>query len=389
MVDLYLKPGKERPVRFGHPWIFSGAFREIDPSIPPGSIVRIRAAGGEVLATGYVNPRCAIAVRVIAAGDVNIDAAFLADRVARAVALRRDVVSEDTDAYRLLNGEGDGLPGVIVDLYAGVALLQLLTAGAERLRSEIVDAVRTAVALRGFHERSEGSVRSAEGLAPRTETIAGEPPVEIEVRENGQRFIVLPGAGQKTGLFLDQRSNRALVGSLARGRRVLDAFAYGGGFAVHAGAGGARRVIAVERARDAVTTIERNWALNALAADDLQTVHGDVNRYLRQTDDEFDLLVLDPPALAKHRKDVAGASRAYKDLQLWALRRAAPGALLVTFTCSQHIDADLFRKIVVGAAVDAGRSLQLLQHLGPGPDHPLALGHPEGEYLHGLLLRVR
>lgn len=388
MFDLFLKPGKDRPVRFGHPWIFSGALREIDPSIPAGSLVRVLAADGDVLATGYVNPRCAIAVRIVARGDVTVDGAFISQRVAHAVALRHNLIAGDTDAYRLINGEGDGLPGVVVDRYADVAVLQLLTAGAERLREEIVAAVRDLVAPRVLHERSEGSVRSAEGLAPRTETIVGEPPAETEIAENGRRFVVTPGAGQKTGLFLDQRPNRALAGSLARGRRVLDAFSYAGGFAVHAGGGGAAHVVAVDRSREAVAAIDKNWNLNRLPAGALTSMQSDANRYLRETDAQFDLLVLDPPALAKHRKDVPSASRAYKDLHIWAFRRAAPGALMMTFTCSQHLDAELFRKIVLGAAVDAQRSAQLLQHLGPGPDHPIALGHPEGEYLHGLLLRV-
>jgi 23S rRNA (cytosine1962-C5)-methyltransferase len=387
-MDLYLKPGKERPVRFGHPWIFSGAFREIDPGIPAGAIARIRAADGEVLATGYVNPHCPIAVRVVAAGDVVIDAAFLLDRLTRAGALRRTVVADDTDAYRLVNGEGDGLPGVIVDVYADVVVLQLLTAGAERWRNDLVDAIRTSIAPASIYERSEGSVRTAEGLAARAEAISGPAPEEMTVRENGRRFLVRPGAGQKTGLFLDQRSNRAIIGTLARNRRVLDAFAYTGGFAVHAAANGATAVVAIERSRDAAALIERNWQANGLADRDLEIVGNDVNRFLRETDDAFDLLILDPPAFAKQRKDVARASRAYKDLNLWALRRARSDALVATFSCSQHVDGDLFRKIVLGAAVDARRSVQLLQRLGPGPDHPIALGHPEAEYLHGLLLRT-
>jgi 23S rRNA (cytosine1962-C5)-methyltransferase len=387
-MDLYLKPGKDRPVRFGHPWIFSGALRELDHATPPGTVVRVCAADGETLATGYVNPRCPIAVRVLALGDVAIDGRFLTARVASALELRRRVIAHDTDAYRLINGEGDGLPGVVVDLYAGVMVLQLLTAGAESLREMLLDALRSVIAPRGIYERSAGSVRTAEGLAARRTLVAGDVPEQIEIREYGRRFVVHPHAGQKTGLFLDQRDNRALVARLAAGRRVLDGFAYSGGFAVHAGAGGAAQVIAVERSRDAAESIRRNWDLNQLAAERIHIEQGDVNQYLRDTQHEFDLLVLDPPALIKQRKDVARGARAYKDLHLWALRHAVPGALLVTFSCSQHVDRELFRKIVLGAAVDARRSLQLIHHLGPAPDHPVALGHPEGEYLHGLLLRV-
>jgi len=237
-------------------------------------------------------------------------------------------------------------------------------------------------------ERSEGGVRATEGLAPATGILAGAGGDEEAVRENGLRFVVVPGGGQKTGHFCDQRENRARVRALAAGACVLDAFSYHGGFAVHAGAGGAARVVAVDSSGAAIAAAERHWTLNRLPPDGAAFVAADVGRFLRESDETFDLLIIDPPALVKQRKDVGRGARAYKDLNLWALRRARPGARLCTFTCSQHVDAELFRKIVAGAAADAGRVVSVLAHLGPGPDHPVALGHPEGEYLHGLLLRV-
>ncbi len=385
---LVLRSGKDRPVRLGHPWIFSGAIRALDPALEPGTLARIVAADGSPLGVGTVNPRCAIAVRLLTRRDEPVDAAFIGRRIAAALALRARLVREDTDAYRLVNGEGDGLPGVLVDRYADTLVLQLLTAGAERLKPLLVAALAEHVRPAAIVERSEGAVRAAEGLAPAVGVVAGEPPGEQVVRENGLRFLVHPGAGQKTGHFCDQRPNRARVRRLARGRRVLDAFAYSGGFAVHAGAGGAARVVVVDSSAAALAGAERNWVLNNLDADRAEFVGGDVGRVLRERDEPFELLVVDPPALVKQRKDVARGARAYKDLNLWALRRAAPGAFLLTFTCSQHVDATLFRKIVAGAAADARRSVTVLEHLGPGPDHPVALGHPEGEYLHGLLLRV-
>jgi 23S rRNA (cytosine1962-C5)-methyltransferase len=216
----------------------------------------------------------------------------------------------------------------------------------------------------------------------------GELPDEVSVRENGLQMFVPTSGGQKTGHFCDQRPNRSRLRELARGRRVLDCFTYSGGFAVHAGAGGAARVVAVDSSAPALALARRCWSENGLDLAGIETIRSDVHTYLRETQEVFDLLVLDPPALVKQRKDVTKGARAYKDLHLWAFRRAGPGASILTFTCSQHIDAELFRKIVLGAAVDARREIQLVDHLGPGPDHPISLGHPEGEYLHGLLLRV-
>lgn len=387
-MDVHLRSGKDRPVRFGHPWIFSGAIKNLDRDIEAGAIVRVQAADGDLLGTGYVNPRCAIAVRMLTRRDEPIDAAFIQRRVGAALALRRSAVDTDTTAYRLLNGEGDRLPGVLVDRYGDVVVLQCLTAGAERLKPWIVDALLDEIPLQAIVERSEGSVRRAEGLAAVVGTLHGDPPAEVIVRENGLRFAVTPGAGQKTGHFCDQRFNRALVRRLAGGRRVLDAFAYRGSFSVHAGAGGAQRVVAIDSSAPALQGAERNWTLNDLDPSRAAFVARDVPRFLRECDETFDLVVVDPPALVKQQKDLQRGARAYKDLQLWALRRAAPGAFMLTFTCSAHVDAALFRKIVASAAADARRDVQILQHLGPGPDHPVALGHPEGEYLHGLLVRV-
>lgn len=386
--DLHLAPGKDRPVRFGHPWVFSGAIRDLDPDIEPGSIARVHAADGDLLGSGYVNPRCTIAVRMLTRGEEAVDAGLIGRRVEAAIDLRRRLVGADTTAYRIVNGEGDRLPGFLADRYDEVLVVQFLTAGAERLRPWLLAELVRHAPLRSIVERSEGSVRAAEGLAPRSGVLHGEPPGEQIARENGLCFAVAPGGGQKTGYFCDQRPNRLLCRELAAGRRVLDAFAYGGGFAVHAGSGGAVHVTLIESSRDALQAARRNWQRNGLAAGGAEFVEGDVWRFLRDTSETFDLFVLDPPALVRRRKDVAQGARAYKDLNLRAFRRAEPGALVLTFTCSQHVDRDLFRKIVLGAAVDARREVQLLGHLGPGPDHPVALAHPEGEYLRGLLLRV-
>lgn len=387
-LEVRLKSGRDRRVRFGHPWIFSGAIAHFDPSIPPGTLVRVRAAGGDLLGIGTINPRCSIAIRMLALEEVAIDTEFVARRLARALELRARVVGSDTTAFRLINGEGDGLPGFVVDRYGEVLVLQCLTAGAELLRPMLLEALVEALKPAGILERSAGAVREAEGLAARTEVLLGELPAEVEAKENGLGFDVPLGVGQKTGHYCDQRLNRCIVREQAAERLVLDAFAYTGGFGVHAGAGGAGRVVMVDSSRRGLEMARRNWSRNGLTAERAEFAEDDVRQFLRQTQETFDLLVIDPPALVKQRKDLARGSRAYKDLNLWAFRRAAQGALMLTFSCSQHVDRELFRKIVLGAAADARRSVQLLRHLGAGPDHATALAHPEAEYLVGLLLRV-
>ena len=386
-VTIHLKSGKERPIAQGHPWIFSGAIAEPDPSWEPGTLVAIESAGGKFLGRGYVNPHCAIAVRVLTRGPEAIDEEFLQRRVTTALGLRQAVVPADTDAYRLINGEGDGLPGFIADVYGPTVVLQCLTAGAARLQELFLGALHGTLAPAAVYERSTGRVRREEGLESVERWISGVAQREIEIRECGQRFLVDVQSGQKTGFFLDQRDNRLLARQLAAGRRVLNAFAYTGAFAVYAGAGNAQHVVSVESSSRALDLARRNWSANALPAI-AEFVEDDVFLFLRRTDQSFDLLILDPPALVKRRQEVARGARAYKDLHLWAFRRAAPGAFVMTFSCSQHVSRDLFWKIVHGAAVDARREVQVVRHLGAGADHPVRLAHPEGEYLKGLLLHL-
>jgi 23S rRNA (cytosine1962-C5)-methyltransferase len=387
-VDVCLKEGKDRPVRHGHPWVFSGAIADLDPATEAGRIVRVLSASGEPLGWGYINPRCTIAVRLLTSGDQPIDEGLISRRVERARALRQRLVGAESNAYRLVNGEGDGLPGFLVDRYGDVLVVQVLTAGAEHLKSWLVDSLVAQLAPRCVLERSAGAVRRQEGLPDLAGVLRGATAEDLVVRENGLDFEVSPLGGQKTGHFCDQRVNRRLLRRIASGRRVLDCFAYTGGFAVHAGAGAAQRVIAVESSARFLEGAERNWRRNRLPSEAVQFVRADVHQYLRDAQETFDVLILDPPALVRQRKDTARGARAYKDVNLRAFRRAAPDALVLTFTCSQHVDSELFRKIVLGAAADAGRRAQILGHLGPGPDHPVALGHPEGEYLHGLFLRL-
>jgi 23S rRNA (cytosine1962-C5)-methyltransferase len=389
MIDIHLHPGREKRLLRGHPWVFGGAVRDLDPATPPGSVVRIRSAGGEVLGVGYANPRCTIAVRVCSRVERDLDVDFFADRLRAAMALRAPLAAAGTDVYRLINGEGDFLPGFVVDYFAGVLVVQCLTAGADALRMKMLTGLLACAGdVTAILDSSRGAVRRAEGLDDREEAVMGAIPARMVLRERGVAVVVTPGRGQKTGYFCDQRDNRARLRELAAGRDVLDAFCYSGGFAVNAALGGARRVVAVDSSRDALALMAENVRENGVAPARVEARRAKVAEYLRAGDDAFDIVVLDPPPLARRRSEVAGAGRAYRDLNSRAMRRLRPGGTLFTFTCSQHVDADTFRHLVSEAAAAAGRSAQILDSLGPGIDHPVALGHPEGEYLRGLLLRV-
>jgi 23S rRNA (cytosine1962-C5)-methyltransferase len=386
---VILKAGKERPLALGHPWVYSGAIAALDVTLPAGTLARIETAEGRSCGRGYVNPRCTIAVRMLTHVDEAIDAAFFRRRVAAAVCLRSAVVPAETNTYRVLNGEGDGLPGFVVDRYGDVLVLQCLTAGAARLRAELVSALADLLRPHGIYERSVGAVRREEGLSDAIGVVEGEVPEgPVTVREYGQRLFVDVRRGQKTGLFLDQRENRRLVSELAAGRRVLNAFSYTGAFAVAAAMGGARSVVSVDSSAPALALARDNWAANPIAAAAGSFIAADVFAHLRDSDADYDMLILDPPALVKRRQDVRRGARAYHDLHRWAFRRAAPDALILTFSCSQHLPLEHFRRIVHHAAVEAGRRVQVLRPLSAAPDHPTSLAHPEGEYLKGLLLRV-
>jgi 23S rRNA (cytosine1962-C5)-methyltransferase len=388
MRTVILKPGRELPVRAGHPWIFSGAIASGLDGAEPGEPVRVVAHGGGFVAAGYGNPRTAIAIRVLTLDDDAVDAALVARRIDAALALRRAVVPPDTTAYRVVNGEGDQLPGVVVDRYGDYLVCQLLTAGAARLADALVAALQSRLAPRGILERSEGGVRAEEGLGGARGVLAGEEPGRVVVLEHGMRLVADLLHGQKTGLFLDQRDNRARFRALASGKRVLNAFAYTGGFAVAAALGGATHVVSVDTSRPALELGEQAWAENGLVPDTATWIEGDVFEVLRAGRDRFDLIVLDPPPFVRRRRDLTPGLRGYKDVNLQALRRLEPGGWVLTCSCSQHLDRAGFRQVVAAAASDAGRAVQLVEEHGHPPDHPTALAHPEGEYLKALLLRA-
>lgn len=384
---VFLKRGREAPIRGGNPWIFSGAIERVEPAaLEPGSTVEVCAADGALLGMGYCNLATTVAVRMLWWGGAPDIAEVVDARLRGAAELRRRVVRGDTDCMRLVNGDGDGLSGVVIDRYGDVMVMQLLTRGAERLRDLVVEKLVELFHPRALVERSQGAVRRQEGLEDRVGLLWGEPVAEKLVVENGIRLAVNLEHGQKTGYFLDQRENRARMGAMAEGARVLDAYCYAGGFTLAALSGKARRVVAVDTSARALSWARRNLELNGYGEDAAELVHADAGEYMAKTSERFDLIALDPPPLARSRKDRARAAHLYTRLNELALRVLAPGGRMMTFSCSAHFRGEDFVHAVGAAQAGAGRNLRILAHLGPGPDHPVLLGHAEGEYLTGLLL---
>ncbi len=395
MPAVILKPGREKSLQRRHPWIFSGAIEKVEGDPRSGETVEVRSAGGTPLALGAYSPHSQIAVRTWTFDPTeSVSPAFFRARLTRALAARHQVFPKHlvSNAYRLVNAESDGLPGLVVDRYGEYLVCQFLSAGAEYWKREIVTLLADLLPYTGIYERSDVDVREKEGLSPATGVLAGSPPPDfVEIDEYGCRFAVDVRGGHKTGFYLDQRDNRALVAKYAEGREVLNCFAYTGAFGVWALKGGAVEVTNVESSATALDLARRNVELNGLSASKVENTAGDVFHVLRQYRDarrQFDLIVLDPPKFAESRSQIETASRGYKDINLLAFKLLRPGGVLFTFSCSGLIPPDLFQKIVAGAALDAGRDAQIVRRLTQAPDHPVALNFPEGEYLKGLVCRV-
>ena len=394
MASVILKSGREKALRRRHPWIFSGAIAAVEGSPKSGETVEILAQERTRLARGAYSPRSQITVRVWTFNpDEEITPAFFRERLKRAIAYRRTLTeSKDLTAVRLVHSESDNLPGLIVDRYGDFLVCQFMAAGSEYWKQEIVAQIKDLIPCAGIYERSDLDVREKEGLPRSTGVLAGDaPPDLIEIQEGECRFLVDILHGHKTGFYLDQRDNRALAAEYARGREVLNGFAYTGGFGVCALKGGAARVTNVESSSDALTLAMRNVELNGLNAAQVENVAGDVFQVLRQYRDsrrEFDLIVLDPPKFAESMSQIESAGRGYKDINLLAFKLLRSGGVLFTFSCSGLLAPELFQKIVAGAALDAGREAQIIQRLAQAPDHPTLLSFPEGSYLKGLVCRV-
>jgi 23S rRNA (cytosine1962-C5)-methyltransferase len=386
-----VKPGRDRSLRHRHPWLFSGAIASVEGEPASGATVEVRADDGDLLALAAWSPASQIRARVWSFAPTPIDASFIAMRVRNAIAARAGMLDARHDAVRLVHGESDGLPGVVADRYADVVVVQLSSAGAEAWRDAIVDALAGATSARAIVERSDADVRALEGLATRVGVVRGALPEPVVFREHGVDYAVDVLAGQKTGFYLDQRDNRRIVGERAAGRRVLNAFCYTGGFTLACLAGGAQSVVSVDSSAPALALGRANLARNpTLDASRAQWVEADVFAELRRLRDagaSFDLIVLDPPKFAPTAHHAERAARAYKDINLLALKLLAPGGCLATFSCSGGIDAALFQKIVAGAAHDARADAAIVGRFAAAADHPVALAFPEGEYLKGLLVR--
>jgi 23S rRNA (cytosine1962-C5)-methyltransferase len=394
MPAVLLNPGREKSLLRRHPWIFSGAIQQVEDEPAPGETVDLLTSNREFLARASYSPISQIRARVWTFEDEPVDKEFFRKRIRSALGSRRALnVGEDTNATRLIYAESDGIPGLIVDRYGEVLVLQSLTAGSEFWKETLADLLLEETGLPTIYERSDADVRELEGLEPRTGLLRGSiSNLQISILEHGLGYLLNLQHGHKTGSYLDQRENRLRVRELAGDKEVLDCFCYTGGFTVNALAGGAKSVLSIDSSAEALALCKENVERNELPVTRHTPLEGDVFQLLRRLRDEnrsFDLIILDPPKFAPTAAQAERAARGYKDINLFAFKLLRPGGILVTFSCSGGIDAGLFQKIIAGAALDAGVEAQIVAHLFQGPDHPVSLHFPEGAYLKGLVCYKR
>lgn len=391
---LTLKPGREKAVLRHHPWIFSGAIQSVSGQPNSGETVAIHDANGCFLAQAAYSPESQIRARVWNwDAETPINREFLKRRLQNAIQLREKWINrQHTTAYRLVHAESDGLPGLVVDRYGDVLVMQVTSAGAEVWREDILDLLEQLLSPQAIYERSDVTVRTLEGLQERTGLLRGSLlPQPMIITENSLSYQVDLVSGQKTGFYLDQRDNRALGREIAQGKSVLNCFAYTGGFTLAALAGGAESVLSIDSSADALEAARQNVALNGLPEDRCEWIVGDAFHELRTLRDraaQFDLVVLDPPKFAPTAAQAKKAARGYKDINLLGFKLLKPGGTLMTYSCSGGIDAGFFQKIVSDAALDAGVDAKILYHLSQAPDHPTNLAFPEGTYLKGLVVNI-
>ncbi len=390
MATAFLKPGKEDRLANGHLWVYEGEITRIDGSVDDGGIVDVRTAHGRWVGRGFLNRRSTLTVRLLTYEHEQIDEAFFQRRLEAAIAYRRRVV-EDATAYRLVYGEGDLLPGLIIDRYADVLVVQTLTFGMELRKALLVNLLTGLLRPVAIYERNDPAVRRLEGLPARAGWLHQEADPLIEIHEGPARLLVDVARGQKTGFFLDQRENRAAVATYLDGAEVLDAFCYTGAFAVHAATAGARRVHAVDSSEEAIDFARRNAALNGLT-DRTTFVVGNVFDVLRELvtrRQQFDAVILDPPAFARTKDALPRAIGGYKEINLRALKLLHPGGLLVSCSCSYHMNVGLLQEVVASAAADAHRRVRIIERRGQARDHPVHPAMPETAYLTCLIAEVR
>jgi len=392
MKQLFLKRGKEESLRRFHPWVFSGAVHHIEGQPSEGDLVRVCTSEGEFIAIGHWQVG-SIAVRVLTFADEAVDSAFWQRRLQVAMDVRRRIGvagKPQNDTYRLVHGEGDNLPGLVIDIYGPTAVVQAHSVGMHLARQQVAEALQAVMgeSLRNIFYKSETTLPFKAGLGQENGFLLGGSPDDVAV-ENGLRFHIDWLRGQKTGFFVDQRDNRSLLEHYAHGRSVLNMFCYTGGFSVYAMRGGARLVHSVDSSAKAVELVNANVALNFPGDARHEAFAEDAFQYLqRMAKNAYDLIILDPPAFAKHRDALHNALKGYTRLNLRAFEKLAPGGILFTFSCSQAVSKDQFRTAVFTAAALSGRSVRILHQLHQPADHPVSIYHPEGEYLKGLVLYV-
>ena len=391
--SVILQEGREKSLKRHHPWVFDGAVANVKGRCRSGDTVDVVAADGSWLGRGAYSPASQIRVRIWTFDQQEvIDNAFFLRRIEQAWQLRQRLMQQaNTNACRLIAAESDGLPGVTIDLYNNLAVLQLLSAGADKHRSKIVWALQKLLPDVAIFERSDVDVRSKEGLEPLIQPLRGDIPDEVEIVEHGVKILVNPHTGHKTGFYLDQRENRLAASRYADQASVLNCFSYTGTFACYALNGGASHVTNVDVSQPALDMASRHIELNGFAAEQCSQVKGDVFEVLRNyhsQQQQFDMVILDPPKFVDSKASLKRACRGYKDINMYGIHAVKPGGILLTFSCSGLMEQSLFQKIVADAALDAGRRVQILEHLSQAPDHPVGLNYPEGYYLKGLVCVV-
>ncbi len=393
MVEVYLKKGKEKAALQRHPWVFSGALERVKGKAENGEVVKVFAFDGEFLAYGYFNDQSRIAVRLLEWDEsLQIDTTWYKNRLLQAIASRQPILNEQTDTCRLVFSEADFLPGLIIDKYADFLSLQILSAGMEKVKSDLIHILTEALHPKGIFDKSDATARGHEGLELNNGLLWGEhPPEFLEVKENGIKYHINIAEGQKSGFYCDQRDNRRILAHYSAGKKVLDCFSYSGGFSLNSLFKGAAHVTSVDSSALAIETLKHNISLNNFGLDKINPIQSDVNKQLRAFKESgtlFDIVVLDPPKYAPSRSALDRAARAYKDLNRLGMLLVEKGGLLATFSCSGAVDIETFKQIIAWAALDAGKEIQIIRQFCQPEDHPVRISFSEGEYLKGLLLRV-
>lgn len=387
--SVVLKFGKDKAIRNHHHWIFSGAVQQLPP-VSEGEILPVLSSHNEILGHAYFNKRSGIVGRMVSFGEQDPLKAIEA-RFDEAIALRKNLLdTAKTTGYRLVNGEGDGIPGLIVDHYGDVLVIQVGTCGIEQLKPWIVDLLVKKIHPKTIYEKSSLPARREEGLKDDVEALLyGDAADEVTFKENGYTFATSLAKSQKTGFFLDHREMRQWVGSMSKGKHVLNAFSYSGGFSVYALAGGALAVDSVDISADAIAAAKQNVSLNGFKVVDANFICADVFQFLRENDlRKYELVILDPPAFAKRQKDIVAACRGYKDINRLAIQKMPPKSILVTCSCSYHVDETLFRQVLFQAASEAKRNVKIIGRHRMAADHPINIFHPESEYLKSFVLYI-